>query len=306
MPTQVSATVAPMGGIVTFLVSGYATGVGAQMTVGRSVGTSGGPYTALYSGSPVYFYIDAGDGLPTPLSSGSNYYWNFTDSAGSIVVGPLQPTSSIIYNPESLTSVIIRCIQAGISNITAPAGIKPATVMHSMPLGNFPPLPLISVALRSQEQENNGIGQTARWPIAQENNVWAMPALARKIWMISILAREVDTRDYYRKVVLDILEAMLPDIFTGLGSNVTNSFLVSSGTETDEVHGIAPGFYYADIMMELTGLFNVSVQLNYPPVVGILLSATASGLTVFGETPAQFNPSYTGTPNPYTMLPTIG
>jgi len=308
MPTGVIATASPIGGVASFLIGGYATGAGAQMTVSRAV--SGGAYATIYSGSPAVFYIDAGDaGLsgsapqPTPLSSGSNYFWQFSDPSGTVTVGPIQPIPTLIYEGDKFTELIIRCLQAGVNNATLPGKIQRATVMHDLPLGGFPALPFVSVTMQSEEQEETGIGQTGINPISNENYAWSIPTLARRCWRVSVYGREVITRDFYRRLVTDILVGMLPDIFTGLGQNVTHRFISSTGQEVEDKKGQVPAFYFADILFELTGLFNVSVALNYPSVIGVLVGIGVSGVTVSGLAPAPNAPTYIPPGNPYSGLP---
>lgn len=277
MPSSVIASLASFGGVVSFLVGGYATGVGSQFSVGRSSTGSGGPFLNIYSGAVVPFYIDLGDGLPTPLLSGSTYYWTFSDPSGSVLVGPLTPTGSIQFTPDNLTSILIRCLQAGIDNIgPLPNGIIRATVMQDMPLNGFPSLPLISVTAQMEDQEDIGIGQQIVNPNLFENQSWSQAVQARKMWRVSILAKDSLNRDFYKDLILNIFHAMLPTIFLPMGQNTSHRYMVSVGQTSEDLKNKSPGFYFADCLLEITGQSNVNIQLNYPPVSGILVGITAS------------------------------
>jgi|GEM_PF-5875680 len=277
MPSSVSATLAPFGGVVVFNIGGYATGLGAQMVVSRSSTGSGGSFLNIFSGATGPLFMDYGDGLPTALLSGSTYYWNFTDASGTVQSGPITPTGSIQYLDDSLTETIIRCLQSGIDNQGIPAGIKRAVVIQDMPLNGFPDLPLITVTAKLEEQEYTGIGQQIPYPIAAQNQTWSQGCLSRKVWTVSCLCTDTTTRDYYKRLVVLIFQAMLPNIFQNLGQNVSHRYMINTGQTAKDLEKQIPGFYFADIMLEVTGNFTINIQTNYPTVSGILIGITASG-----------------------------
>lgn len=283
MPSSVSANLSPFGGVTTFTLGGYATGFGAQMTIGRSDSGSGGPFINIYSGGITPVFIDVGDGLQTALSSGSTYYWQFSDASGSVLSGPITPTGNLQFSSDGLTTIFLRCLQSGIDNIgQLPTGIKRALVMLDMPLNSFPALPIISITPQMEEQESLGIGQNIENPILTENIMWTMPTLSRKTWRISVFAQNSETRDYYKRLCILIFEAMLPYIFTPLGQNVSHKYMIHAGQTSESKKDQIPGFYFADIMCEVTGSFNVNVQLNYPIVnkIQVNINTNATGATV--------------------------
>jgi len=274
MPLSVSGIPALFGGVVTFQVSGWASGAGATMTISRT--PSGQASALVYSGPPLGYYVDIGDGLPTPLLSGTSYSWNFTDPSGSVNVGPITPVNMMLIELEQLTAILMRSLQAAIDNATLPAGIERATVMHDMPLNGFPAMPFISITLQVEEQEDIGIGQSVPYNIVTgtENQMWTTATIARKMWRVSIYSREVNTREFYRQAVLSTFEVMMPTIYTSLGQNVSHRFMVHTGQTVDDQKWQMPGFYYSDILLEITGTFNVNVQFNYPPVTGASVVVT--------------------------------
>ena len=275
MPSSVSASLAPFGGVVSFVIGGYATGASAQMAISRSSTGSSGTYLNIYSGNPCALFVDVGDGLPTALLSGSTYYWNFVDSSGTINIGPITPTGNLQYTDDGLTAIIVRCLQAGIDNQTLPNHIKRATVMQDMPLNGFPSLPLITVTDKLEEQESIGIGQQIPEPILAQNQIWTQGCLSRKIHQVSVLCSDTTTRDYYKRLVVLIFQAMLPNLLQDLGQNVSHRYMINTGQTVEDLKQKIPGFYFADIMLELTGNFTVNVQLNYPIVKGVLIGITA-------------------------------
>jgi len=277
MPSAVSAALAPFGGVVSFTVAGYSTATGTTMTIARSSNGISGSYINIYSGNPLALFIDVGDGLPTSLLSGSTYYWNFSDPSGTVSVGPITPTGNLQYSDDNLTAIILRCLQAGIDNQVLPNGIKRATVMQDMPLNGFPELPLITLTAKLEEQENIGIGQQIPEPIQIQNQIWTQACLSRKLWQVSVLCSDTQTRDYYKRLSVLIFQTMLPNVLQSLGQNVSHKYMINVGQTVEDLKQKIPGFYFADVMLELTGNFTTNVQLSYPKVTGALIGITATG-----------------------------
>lgn len=250
------------------------------MTIART--PSGSTSALIYSGAPLAAYIDIGDTLPTPLLTGQAYSWTFTDPSGTVNVGPITPTSMMLVEMEQLTDILIRCLQAATDNTPLPPGIERATVMHDMPLNGFPAMPFISVTLQMQEQEEIGIGQNApSYGIVTgtENQMWTTAALVRKMWRVSVYAKDTTTREYYRQLILSAFEIMMPTIYTALGQNVSHKFITHTGQFEDDQKWQRPGFFYSDILLEVTGTFNVNIQFTYPPVVGVAINVSGSQAT---------------------------
>lgn len=281
MPTAVTAIISPIGGTITFELSGNASGVGAQSTISRAV--SGQPYSVIYSGAPYSVFVDPGEQLPTGLNSGTNYLYQFTDSVGTVTVGPLQPAPTLQFQEYWLTPLLVRLIRNGIDNITLPNNTQRAAVFHDMPLNGFDALPAITITQDLFRQDAIGIGQNTVNPLANQNGLWTMPALVENTWTITVFAKDVQTREFYRDSLIGIFESTLQSVFTPLGQNVSHNFLCHNYQWVDDLKGISPGFYCCDMMVHLTGEFNITISGIYPPVTAILVGPTATG-TLNGNT----------------------
>lgn len=274
MPVSVSAFVNPPGGTVTFQVSGFAP-MTEQMSISRAV--SGEAYSILYSGVPQVVFVDAGEGLPVGLSTGSSYFWQFNDPVGSVTVGPIQPAPYLRFNEYWLTSTLVKIIRNGIDNLPLPPGTQRAEVFHDMPLQGFEGLPAITVSQVLFQQEAIGIGQNAPNPIQHQNELWSIPAIVENTWMMTVFAKDVQTREYYRDALIGVYESSLDSVFARIGQNIRHSFQAHNYQWIDDLKGISPGFYCCDIMIKQSGMFDVGVQLAYPPITAILSVATAHG-----------------------------
>ncbi len=280
MPTQVSAFINPPGGTVTFQISGFASGAGSQMTIGRAV--SGDAYTQIFSGLPQVVYIDPGEGLPVGLSTGSNYFWQFQDSAGLVTVGPIQPAPYLVFQDYWLTAALVRVIRNGVDNLILPNSTQRAEVFHDMPLAGFQALPAITISQVLFQQEAIGIGQQAPHPLAKQNGMWSIPAVVQNTWMITVFAKDVQTREYYRDAVIGIYESSLDSVFARAGQNISHSFQCHNYQWTDDLHGVSPGFYCCDIMFKQSGMFTIGVQYALAPIIGVLSVPSASGVMQSG------------------------
>jgi hypothetical protein len=288
MPSAVSAIANPAGGTVTLQISGFASGAGAQMTISRAA--SGDSYSQIYSGIPLVSFADAGELLPTGLLSGTNYFWQVTDSVGTATVGPIQPSSYLVVEPYWMTPLLIKIIRNGIDNLPLPDNTERAEVFHDMPLNGFEPLPAITITHALFKQDAIGIGQQAPNPLAIQNDLWTMPALVENTWVMTIFAKDVQTREFYKASLISIYESSLQSVFMPMGQNVSHNFMCHDYQLTNDLKGVSPGFYCTDIMVHLTGLFNVGIQLAYPPITAIIASPTMTGTI----NSISFSGSFTG------------
>ena len=258
-------TVVPTGGAVMLQMPGYLvppSGV-TSMVISRAVsGVSGiGVWTQIYSGAPQPFYVDAGDSLPAPLTANSAYVWQVADSTGVTMTDSVLPSSSIISTPDYLTNLLIRLLQGGIDNLTLPTGIKKTQITTQMPQGGWQALPFVVVNLDLIQQTEVQIGEDVVNLVP--GNDWTIWSNAKRIWRVSVFSKDVQERDFYRDSLLTIFRVLRAVVFAPIGMNVTHSFQASSGTDAKEWEGHTPGFYFADLMMELDGLFSATVLTNY-------------------------------------------
>ena len=266
----VSMSVLPTGGAVLLAFYGADRGKftpppGIEaMTLSRAA--SGAAYMQLYSGPPLPFWCDVGDGpltSSTPLDPGTSYTWQAVDNGGTVEIGPVVPAGSIVTVPDAFTQLLIRLLQAGLDNAPRPPGtaVQPAQVVTKMPSGGWPPTPFVVVNLDLLQQGETAIGQDVLNPDA--NNLWTLPGWARRVWRISVLSPDADERDFYRDTLMVVFRALKATLFSQIGYNITHSFQAASGTSADEWVGLGPGFYWADVMMEVEGVFDVTIATGF-------------------------------------------
>ena len=261
MVVPVAYTVAvPSGGAVRIDMPNYAlataSGISSMMLERSVSGTS--TWTTLYSGSPVPVWIDCGDNLPGPLSSGSTYLYRLTDTGGTVTTSGVTPANTMIATPDTLTVLLIRLLQGGINNLAVPTVFAPAAqITTQMPQGGFSALPFVVVNLDLLQQAYTQVGRDSFTP--DQSNTWTITSMASRTWRISVMGRSAAERDYYRDTILVLLQVVVATVFSYIGQTVENRFQAASGTDAREWEGKNPGFYYSDIIFEVTGAFNAKV-----------------------------------------------
>ena len=278
----VNLSVIPTGGAVLMQfynneTGHYAPPSGAtQMTISRAVSGVAGA-TAIYSGGLLASWADAGDGPSfsnAPLSSGSAYTWTVTDTLGSTVVGPVTPASSITSVPDALSQLLIRLLQGGINSLVLPPGVARTSVTTQMPQGGWQALPLIIVNLDLIQQSETQIGEDVVNP--NPGNDWSLWVNAKRVWRVSVMSTDAEERDFYRDSLLSIFRVLKATVFSPIGYNVTHSFQAASYTTAKEWDGHTPGFYGADLMLEIDGVFNTAVLTNYSTIQEITVGVTVT------------------------------
>lgn len=235
-----------------------------QMTIGRAVsGAAGlGAFTQIYSGVPLATWIDVGDALPGPLASGCSYVWAVTDDVnGTVQTAAVQPASNMEFTPDALTQLLLRLLQCGVDNLDLPEGINRVYVSTQMPQAGLAALPFMIVNLELIEQSETGIGTDVQDP--DRTNTWTVWVNAMRTWRVSLFCRNPAERDYYRDCVLAMMQVWHASVFTPIGQNVTHRFMAHSGTDASEGMIHTPGFYDADIMLVIDGVFDVAVLSAY-------------------------------------------
>jgi hypothetical protein len=94
-----------------------------------------------------------------------------------------------------------------------------------------------------------------------------------------VFCQDAQERDFYRDSLLNIFRVLKATVFTPIGYNVSHSYQAASYTDAKEWEGHAPGFYGADLMLEIDGVFNTTVLFNYGVIkeidVGVTLVSNA-------------------------------
>lgn len=261
--SRVRATPIPTGGAISLNIFAN----GTQMMLARASGSVSGTYVTIYSGVPTPLYIDTGDGLTQCLSSGVIYAYKMTDANGDTFSGAVQPILSLDILQEPLLTMMQRLIQGGISNIKPPIGVNafPASqVVVAMPLTGNPPLPMITINLEVFQQAAIPIGQEVGQYLP--NGTWTLTGLAKRVFRITVLAQNAADREFYRDALVAIFQSLLSTVFAPAGLNVSHKFQAFSSQVAHDPSGQAPGFYFADIVLEIEGTSNIAIT----PTFGIV------------------------------------
>ncbi len=255
--SSILPTIIATGGAVSLAIR--STG---NTTLSRAVsGVSGvGPYTPLWNAGPLELYIDPGDGLPGPLSPASLYVYKLTDDNGTIVTAPVQPSVELNPQIEPLTQMMLKLLQAAVTSLTLPNGVKKATVLQAMPNGQNLPLPFFVLNLDLMQQAEIPIGQSA-WKIRNDGSA-VVTAQIHRMYKLSILSDNAVERDIYRDLIPPVFEVILSQVLAPAGLDVSHHFQIASGQVAEDRMGKSPGFYFADALIEFNGTLNMSIQTN--------------------------------------------
>lgn len=154
--SSITPQIIATGGAISLTIQ--ATGT---MTLSRAISGVGGlgPYTQLYSGVPLGFYVDCGDMLPGPLDPTQLYVYQMTDTGGTLLAGPIQPIVELNALIEPLMLLMIKLFQGAINSLALPRGIGKAQVLQAMPNGGALPMPFFVFNLDLLRQQDVPIGQ---------------------------------------------------------------------------------------------------------------------------------------------------
>lgn len=276
---EVEVYAIPTGGVVRLSMPGYlvpASGV-TCMLVSRAVsGATGlGAFTPIYSGGVVPVFLDVGDGLPAPLDPATNYVWQVSDATGTTQTQAVVPASTIETIPDQLTQVLIRSLQGSLNAATIPQGIPLPTVMTQMPQGGWPAPPYITVNLELIQQREVAIGEDV--PNPDQNNNWTMYANAKRVWRVTVFCRLAEERDFFRDYLLIVFRVLKATAFGPIGLDVHHSFQAVSYTDAEEYSAHTPGFYGADLMFEIDGVFPTVVLTGYGIIAQVDFTAALPG-----------------------------
>jgi hypothetical protein len=183
------------------------------------------------------------------------------DDFGTTQVGPLVPSGKVTTRPDALSQLLIRLLQGGVNNLVLPEGIKRTQVTTQMPQGGWQALPFVVVNLDLIQQTEVQIGEDVPNPDLKNN--WTLWSNAKRIWRVSVFAQDAQERDFYRDSLLGIFRVLKATVFAPIGYDVSHSYQAASYTDAKEWEGHTPGFYGADLMLEIDGLFLTSVLYNY-------------------------------------------
>lgn len=280
--------VLPTGGIIGMV---FSTAVSGTISLSRAVSGVGGlsAWTVLYSGAPLSttqsdcFYLDNGEQLPGGVLLPSNQYvYQLVDANGTIVSSPLTPVSSLQLDRIDFMPVLISILQGAVNTLQLPTGIERTQVLQAMPLTGIPPMPFIVANPDMIQQDDVPIGQSTYQSLGQgvfqpsNSQTVTVTELARRVFRISVLSLNSVERDFYRDMIIAVFKNSLTTVFQQLGVDVQHNYQASSYQTTQILQGMVPGFYGADVILELRGTSNISLTSTY----GIIKTITS---TISGE-----------------------
>ena len=262
----VHAVAIPTGGAIMLNMDPYIQPAPGINNITISIATSSGSglsgFTQIYSGAPIPRYLDVGDSLPQPLDGNTAYVYQVMDNlGGSVQTEPVTPSWAIENTPDQLTQILMRLLQGAINNMPLPQGIQKTQVMTTMPMNGYQAMPFIIASPELIQQTDVQLGDD--YPNPDQGNNWTLWALVNRIWRVSVMSVTPEERDFYRDQLLAAFRVFKATAFGPLGIEVTHKFQAASYTSAEEHEGHIPGFYGADLMYELQGIFPVTVLTNY-------------------------------------------
>jgi hypothetical protein len=273
---KIGWAVSPTGGIVTLRLGSNADSETWTLTRGVVSGGVVVESTTLFQflDTPPLVFVDIGDQLQTPLDPTKLYRYTFTTVSGSVSTDDLSPAVTLTLEPDSLTQILIRALQAGLRSLVIPTEFKKRpSVFHAMPMGSLPPLPFVSVNDTLLQQDSIPIGQNSV-PMNTENR-YAVGGLANHGYTIAIFTTTSQERTFYKNAVIGIFTAALGPIMEAIGENATHRFIANSSQMVSE--DTQPGFYYVEIGLEMVGNFQIGVSTQYGVINEIDFTDTNTG-----------------------------
>lgn len=276
----VTVQAVPTGGAVLLRMPEYLqppSGV-TQMTLAVAVSGSGGmgSFTTFYSGVTSPVYLDTGEAYPAPLVPTVQYVYQVADSRGTTQTDPVTPACSMTTQPDQLSQVMLRLMQGFVNAVPLQGSgwIRPQLSIQ-FPRNGLQAMPFIVLNLDLIQQTEVQIGEDVENP--DLDNDWTLFANAKRMWRTTVMSASAEERDWWRDSLLAAFRAMIPTAFQPMGYNVSHSFQAASYTDAREWEGHGPGFYGADVMTELDGVFPVAVLTGYGIIREIDSTATFPG-----------------------------
>ncbi len=262
MSLVVSPSVMPSGGAIVLNISCNS----ETITVTRNG-------SQIYSGNYVPILLD------TNLSPSQNYSYVISDSNGNQeTLPPITPTSSLVIDVLDISSILIQIFNSAMKSLTFPPGIlKPKYVATAMPNAILNPAPFISIYENVVKQSQIPMGQQTT-PITDSDNL--LPIIVRRDFTIFSLHENPNERDYYRNMMIGIVNTSLNGLFAAMGQNITHDFVCESGQLAQDHKATSPGFYFNELLFTLTGPMNFGISNQYLPINKIVLVGSENNLPV--------------------------
>lgn len=275
MTINVAVKPIPTGGAIMldFLQGAATSALQGTVTISRVV--NGGSPVQIWTGpaAEMNYFIDANDGSAGPLQSGSQYAYAITDQSGSYTTPAVSPVSQFAVIQNSDVAFMVRLFEAAVATIAVPSTItKRPSVTNAMPITGTPPLPMIAVNLDLVQQEDIPIGQDVGAP--NPDLTITLGGYAKWMWRLSILCSDAPARDFWRDAVIAIFQALCPSVFAPIGRNISHKYQAASYQVVNESKNLSPGFYGADVLLEIEGVLNTTLTTNIQLIETIDFTAT--------------------------------
>ncbi len=219
-------------------------------------------FSTLYSGTTIPLWVDYGDLQAFPLDPEYTYIYELTDSFGSFQTPAIPVSVQLTVEQDQLTAILLRMLQSGIASLELPSNFSRATVTHAMPVNGNPPIPIISLNLDLIQQDSVPIGQEVDSFNSSGN--WTITTQVMRQYNITIMTTTPIEREFYRDSVIGIFTAALSEPLKYLGQNVSHDFQAYSSQVVGDQSGLQGiGFYFCEISLEITGLFNINLTSTY-------------------------------------------
>jgi hypothetical protein len=277
----VYAAVVPTGGAISLSMPAYKNAfpaLNATMTIARAtvpVAPASIQWTTIYQGVPTPLFVDPGEVSNDALSGAQQYIYQVTDATGTTTTPPLSPTSSLTMYADGMTNLFIRLLRGAVKNMVLPPGIPASEVYNAMPVRGAGPLPFIFVNLDLVQQRYEGLGRSVQNPNNENEDI--QPVYARWTWRVSVFGADAKSRDFYRDAVIAIWNSLQKTVFTNMGNAMEYSFQAASYQLSEEMRGLAPSMFGADVLCMMTGQFNAVLLTAYDFIETVQLTAMYGG-----------------------------
>ena len=276
MSTQTTITfdVSPTGGCIVLEImldptlDMNTTNIVIQRYTGSLSATPQTLFSGLYTDSPLV--VDDGMQMSNHLDFGTTYFYTVTDPNGTVTTPGIVPASTLIVTPSYIDKLLFRLFTAGIKAVSTPAGVTPGSeirVLQAMSLAKGDVMPFIVMNLDLEQQREVPIGRAV---VSTFGKIWTIPSIVFKQYSVWILTRSAVERDFYKDACIGVLLSIMTNVMERIGSNISYSYQAAQSQVVSPEPEFSPGFYEADVHLDIEGTFNISIEINQPLIESIV------------------------------------
>ena len=122
------------------------------------------------------------------------------------------------------------------------------------------------------------------------SNTNTTTAQADRIYSVAVLCSTVEEREFYRDAVIGVFNSILGPVLESLGQNTSHDFHADSGQVVKD--DLQPGFYYSELMLKISGIYNVIVNSQFGVIKEIVADVTYDNVP-YGNEGYQFQDTFT-------------